>query len=1030
MLFTTKCPSCGKILSFSAKLAGTKSICPACGSAIDLTPDPPPPGTPEPTPEQQAQTPDDQVPPAVEESLLTHQAAAAAGESHVDIEESDLVQWAQPSTPPPPPATPPVWAPTPISGITPPAAQETPWFTPQVSSASRELPEEKSGPSRALIVATVLAVAALVGGLLYFLTQTQSVSDWERTNQDQMLQLKQQAEDLNIQGRRQEAFDKYRELEELIGDHQIADPELRAQIQQAMEDKERLYSQLTGGGSPAPAETQPATTQPLAPATEPEPQPAAPNAAPATLPAVSAAPLAKPHPPARATPLQITGLTDEQIGASITHGVDFLMTQFDGNQIRKTPECDDYYDGLDSLVVYALMQSELATGDKRLDPRGQFMTGLLDAMKDLPMTDGKQTYARSIRSTALSLFNRRHDRRAIQEDVEWLLHAQRGGAFTYTDQFPRTGDLFFWDNSNSQYGLLGIWSAAETGMSIPDHFWQDVREHWTNCQLDDGEWPYTGGDKTSPRRSMTLAGIASLFVTQDYLDQEEWGDRVGRPPFSPALAKALDWLESGDNSVITREGEEDWLYTIYGLERAGLASGFKYFGTHDWYRERAADLIAQQNADGSWSATYGPVVDTSFALLFLSRGRHPLILNKLRFNGDWANRPRDAANLAKFASDELRRPLNWQVVPLNRDWHDWTDSPILYMASHRPPDLTDDDRAKLQQYILNGGMLLTQADGDSPDFTNFVMDLGQRLFPQYPWTDLPADSPLWTVSYKITPGTRIQVITNGSRILMMHWPEDVTHLWQNSPDDQERSALQLGVNVVLYAAGKSELKNRLQTDQIAAAPTGPAAASIRVARLRYDGNWDPEPAAWPRAAAWFRQQTSLDITLEPTFVEDLATSNPPLAHLTGTAAFKPTDAQLASLQHYVLNGGVLVIDPCGLPGEFLHSITDDVLTRAFPDSQLEVIPPTHPVLIKSADGMEDITAPRLRQFERMLPENIDGRPMMLRAGRGHVIVLPLDMTSGLLDVSAWGIADYRPAYSLALMKNIVLWTWDGARDSQ
>ena len=350
------------------------------------------------------------------------------------------------------------------------------------------------------------------------------------------------------------------------------------------------------------------------------------------------------------------------------------------------------------------------------------------------------------------------------------------------------------------------------------------------------------------------------------------------------------------------------------------------------------------------------------------------------------------------------------------------------MASHRPVALTDDDRNKIQQYILNGGMLLTQADGDSQDFTDFVMDLGQRLFPQYAWTDLPADDPLWTVSYKITDHPQIQVITNGSRILMMHFPQDISHLWQNRAEPDSLNSLQLGVNIVLYAAGKSELRNRLEGRQVAAAQSGQSpAASIRVARVRYDGNWDPEPAAWPRAAAWFQQQTSLGMTLEPTFAEDLASSNPPLAHLTGTAAFKPTDAQLQSLQQYVTNGGVLLIDPCGTPGDFLHSLTDDVLVRAFPNSQLEPIDATHPLLTASADGMQDLATPH-REFVRTLPGDVNGRPLMLRAGKGQVIVLPLDMTSGLLGVEAWGIAGYRPSYALSLMKNIVLWTWDGAKD--
>ena len=52
--------------------------------------------------------------------------------------------------------------------------------------------------------------------------------------------------------------------------------------------------------------------------------------------------------------------------------------------------------------------------------------------------------------------------------------------------------------------------------------------------------------------------------------------------------------------------------------------------------------------------------------------------------GYWANRPRDVANLARFAGRQLERPINWQVVNLDNPWTDWTDIPILYLASHQP----------------------------------------------------------------------------------------------------------------------------------------------------------------------------------------------------------------------------------------------------------------------------------------------------------------------------------------------------------
>ena len=60
-----------------------------------------------------------------------------------------------------------------------------------------------------------------------------------------------------------------------------------------------------------------------------------------------------------------------------------------------------------------------------------------------------------------------------QNDLDWLLHAEQGGAYTYDDVYLRPGQKmpatatpgvhgageFSWDNSNSQYGLIGVWSS-------------------------------------------------------------------------------------------------------------------------------------------------------------------------------------------------------------------------------------------------------------------------------------------------------------------------------------------------------------------------------------------------------------------------------------------------------------------------------------------------------------------------------------------------------------------------------------------
>src|SRR6185437_13360692 len=106
-------------------------------------------------------------------------------------------------------------------------------------------------------------------------------------------------------------------------------------------------------------------------------------------------------------------------------------------------------------------------------------------------------------------------------------------------------------------------------------------------------------------------------------------------------------------------------------------------------------------------------------------------MNKLRFNGYWANRPRDAANLARYVGRQLERPLNWQVVPLDRDWTDWMDSPILYLASHKPVPLAEADYGKIRSFVTNGGLLFMQADGGSPEFDAFARAAAHKLFPDY-----------------------------------------------------------------------------------------------------------------------------------------------------------------------------------------------------------------------------------------------------------------------------------------------------------
>ncbi|HZL36117.1 MAG TPA: DUF4159 domain-containing protein, partial [Tepidisphaeraceae bacterium] len=585
---------------------------------------------------------------------------------------------------------------------------------------------------------------------------------------------------------------------------------------------------------------------------------------------------------------------------------------------------------------------------------------------------------------------------------------------------------FPWDNSNSQYGLLGVWCGAEVGVEVPSRYWRDVEGHWLRSELQTGEWGYRAFNAQGTM-AMNCAGVASLLVTHEYIQAPGLHGAVGREIYGPGLAAGLRWLETGDNCMkVTGPGTHYMGYNLYGIERVGLASGFKYFGSHDWYRELAKRALARQWPNGAWGRSQtgeDTVIDTAYVLLFLSSGRHPVFMNKLRFDGSWSNRPRDLANLTRFAAHNTERALNWQVVSFDHDWQDWMNCPVLYLASHKPPQLNEQQYAMLRQFVNAGGLLFTHADAGSPEFTRWVNDtLVPRICPGHALEPLHDDDPIFHVNYNITPGAvKLMGVSNGSRLLLVHSPADLAMAWQGNFEKVKPDAFRIGMNIFLYAAGKTDLRNRLVSPILPEPPKSEVPA-IQVARLRYAGNWDPEPAAWDRFARACRWDTSAAIAPSPVDLSALRPNSSPIAHLTGTALQSFTPVQTQAVRKYVEAGGILLIDPCGGSDDFAMSVGQSLLKPAFPGLSLSDIPAGHPLLKGLGHSPDNFGPVRLRPYAAARLNLVPPGLQMLTAGKGAVIVSPLDLTTGLLGSNTWPIMGYAPASCEKFVENLVIWT--------
>lgn len=143
-------------------------------------------------------------------------------------------------------------------------------------------------------------------------------------------------------------------------------------------------------------------------------------------------------------------------------------------------------------------------------------------------------------------------------------------------------------------------------------------------------WPYV--PKGTLTGSMTCAGVSSLAVIKDRLGDDRLPaaqalTRDERLQIDRAILGGLAWLAQNFDVTQNPGAGASWhYYYLYGMERACSLLGVRHLGTHDWYREGADYLIAQQKSDGAWTGSGKDErldLQSAFALLFLKRATVP-----------------------------------------------------------------------------------------------------------------------------------------------------------------------------------------------------------------------------------------------------------------------------------------------------------------------------------------------------------------------------------------------------------------------
>lgn len=724
-----------------------------------------------------------------------------------------------------------------------------------------------------------------------------------------------------------------------------------------------------------------------------------------------------------------------------------------------------YDGGVTALCTLALINTGLDADDP----------AVAKGLEVLRRNEFDKTYAKALQVMALCAGEPNKDLLQITKLVRWLEETQiRNGDRIGSWSYPGAGG----DPSNAQFALLALYEAQRIGVMVQPKVWQTAAAYWRRIQSKDGSWSYPG---TGPSGSMTCAGIGALMVCSKAVSEGDAGVVGGKVVCcvdhqgDDAVERALQWL--GRNFSVRRNpsdggATQTWhYYYLYGVERAGRLTARRFIGDHDWYREGTEFLVrAQDPLSHFWKGRRhiegNPHIGTAMALLFLSKGRRPLLMAKMEHgpvgaegaaghsSATWNAHRQDVDHLTRRTEEAWDIDLTWQTInPSGAAVEDLLQAPVLYVSGSKKTNLTQ-HAEKLRKYVDRGGFIFAESCcGNKKPFRAAIEKLVAQMFPEpeYKLRQLRPAHPLWRMERLVRPESpyvgSLWAVEYGCRTCMVFCDQDLSCYWEldngrpgtEYPRGAQRridDATAIGLNVLAYATGR-EPRGKEQafvndTDDELLESSGTRGV-IQIAKLQHGGGCNDAPGA---LANLTRAALRGDVKMQVRESEDLVGIGDPaffkhhLYFMHGRHDFKLTVAERRRLEAYLTErDGMLLADSICASPAFTKAFRREILA-ALEGARLEQIPATDPIFTTKFGGYD------VRQVTLRNPQpSSDNKPIAARTrqvppqlegikinGRWRVIFSPQDLSCALERHEAVECRGYSREDAARLGLNVLLYS--------
>jgi len=429
----------------------------------------------------------------------------------------------------------------------------------------------------------------------------------------------------------------------------------------------------------------------------------------------------------------------------------------------------------------------------------------------------------------------------------------------------------------------------------------------------------------------------------------------------------------------------------------------------------------------------------------------PVIITKIVTGSelDWATDPNDVNNLLVWMKSNLKVNFTHEEKRLGEMNLESGNVPVIYRTGHHAFQFSAEERQRVREYLLNGGMIIFDACCGRPEFAQAARSEIAAILPDYPLKPIPVDHPIYNCYYekaglvRFTPHSlaqdtslrspgpaRLEGVEIACRMAVVFSPLDLssgwdmhTHSTPGSTYIESEDALKIGANLMAYATATRDMSTSLAEAKAYKDADAHKTDKFQIGQLVHEGDWNPDPVGLRNMLDTVAQTTALKVSFETVPVQ----ANPkeltryPFLYITGHADFKWDDKQVAALRQYLANGGFILADACCGRQAFDLAFRREIGKVLGNDAALQQLPLKHPMLQMhhAITEVRTTEATRYRQRGQTLTT-----PKLFGAaidGRVAVVYSPIALNVGWRLKPVPYAVSYEPTSALKIGTNVILY---------